>query len=636
MRVIGTAGHVDHGKSALVKALTGINPDRLKEEQEREMTIDLGFAWMTLPSGQAVSLVDVPGHEAFIKNMLAGVGGIDAALLVIAADEGIMPQTREHLAILDLLRVKGGVVALTKSDLAREPGWLEMVEAEVAHALRDTVLAGASIVAVSAKTGRGLDVLRRELDRTLAEVVEKTDRARPRLPIDRVFTLAGFGTVVTGTLDDGSFGVGDEVEIAPRGLRARIRGLQTHKEKIARAAPGGRVAINLAGIATDELARGDVVIRPGTYRPTQILDARLQWLPDAPKPLRHSQRLELFVFSSETSVRVRLLEGERVEAGQSAWVQLISSAPLVLAKGDRFILRYASPSQTVGGGVVIEPHPLARYRRGRSEVIERLERAQRGTPTELIMQYVEMNGALDARELPERVGLEPSVVALALRELIDAGELITLNHERAEYLVSRASWNEWCARARVHLDKYHREFPLRAGIPREVFKTRLPSLPPRIFDSALERAAREQVFEFNEKSVWAREHRAEFDPALEARVEALLADFERAPYSPPSAEEASAAIGAEALNALVEQGQLVRLSASVLLTSAAERAMMAWVIAAIHARGQVTAAELRDQFGTSRKYAIAFLEYLDQKHVTRRVGDGRVLHPHLELTRAAE
>lgn len=350
MRLIGTAGHVDHGKSTLTQALTGINPDRLAEEQARAMTIELGFAWLTLPNGETVSFVDVPGHEAFIKNMLAGIGGIDVALLVIAADEGIMPQTREHLAILDLLRISNGVVALTKTDLVTEPGWLELVQNDARAALRDTCLRDAEIIPVSAKTKRGLDELLRALERALARAQAKTDRGQPRLPIDRVFTMSGFGTVVTGALSDGHFAVGAEVEIAPRGLRARIRGLQAHKQKLELAPSGGRVAINLAGVATAEIARGDVVILPDTHKPTTMLDARVQWLASAPRPLAHGQALEMFLYASEVSARVRLLETDALFPGQRGWAQLLLQAPVIAAKGDRFILRYASPSVTVGGG----------------------------------------------------------------------------------------------------------------------------------------------------------------------------------------------------------------------------------------------------------------------------------------------
>jgi selenocysteine-specific elongation factor len=624
MRVIGTAGHVDHGKSTLVKALTGINPDRLKEEQEREMTIDLGFAWMTLPSGQTVSLVDVPGHEAFIKNMLAGVGGIDAGLLVIAADEGIMPQTREHLSILDLLKVRVGVVALTKTDLATEPGWLELVEAETLKTLEGTVLAGAPIVRVSAKTGVGLDALKHELDRVLGQVREKADLGRPRLPVDRVFSIAGFGTVVTGTLSDGAFAVGDEVEIAPGGLKARIRGVQTHKEKLARAEPGGRVALNLVSIGTNEITRGDTVILSGTYRPTELFDARIDWLNSAPKPLTHNQNLDLFAFASEGPARVRLLGGNEVKPGQSGWAQLVVSKPIVLAKGDRFVLRNPSPSVTVGGGQVAEPHPTARYRRGRAQVIDRLERAERGTPSELVLQQVEAKGPVQADDLAKALGMEEKTLKAALDELLGTQALIELGLGRGDLLLTRAAWAQWLERFRKVLEEYHGQFPLRAGMPREEFKSRL-SIQQRVLEPALEQAERQGVLHFSPKIVWRASHQVRFDEPLGERVNGLLEQFEEAPFAPPSSDEAAAAIGREALNALIDQGRLEKISEHVLLTPRAERAMVEWVVDAIHERGQVTAAELRDHFNTSRKYAIAFLEYLDQKRVTKRVGDARVL-----------
>ena len=624
MRVIGTAGHVDHGKSTLVKALTGINPDRLKEEQEREMTIDLGFAWMTLPSGETISLVDVPGHEAFIKNMLAGIGGIDAALLVVAADEGVMPQTREHLAILDMLRVKGGVVALTKADLANEPGWLELVESETHRTLEGTVLSGAPLVRVSAKSGEGLDDLKRELDRVLSHVREKEDLGRPRLPVDRVFSIAGFGTVVTGTLSDGSFAVGDEVEIAPTGLRGRIRGLQSHKEKLKRAAPGGRTALNLVGVGTNELARGDTIILPGTYLPTELIDARIEWLSSAAKPLTHNQSLDMFAFASEVAVRVRLLEGDILKPGATGWAQLVLSKPIIVTKGDRFILRYASPSVTVGGGQVVEPHPSARHRRGRPQVIGRLELAERGTPGELVLQHIETKGPIDPHSLAESLGMDEESTVAAVHDLLSSGDLVELRHDRFAFLLTRAAWARWRDKFDRALEDYHSQFPLRPGMAREEFKSRM-NLAPRVLDAALDKAVAGDVLRFNEKVVWRASHLVEFDAALSSRVNQLLAQYERSPFSPPSFDEATEAIGAEALSAVIEQGRLEKISEQVLLTPQAEKAMNDWIIAAIREHGQVTAAELRDRFNTSRKYAIAFLEYLDQKRVTKRVGDARVL-----------
>ncbi len=383
MSCIGTAGHVDHGKSTLVTALTGIDPDRLAKEKARGMTIDLGFAWLTLPSGREASIVDVPGHESFIKNMLAGVGGIDVALLVVAADEGVMPQTSEHLAILDLLRVYSGVVALTKADLVDEE-WLALVREEVAETLAPTTLAGAPIIACSAVSRQGLPELLAALDAALDAAPGRRDLARPRLPIDRVFTITGFGTVVTGTLQDGALRTGQEVEILPRGLRARVRGLQTHKRAVEMGAPGVRLAVNLAGVAKSDLARGDVLALPGQLRPTMALDVRLDVLAGAPRPVAHNAVLDLYLGASETPARVVLLEGDELQPGESGWAQLRLARPIVAAWGDRFILRVPSPSLTIGGGVVVEPW-ARRHRRSDAAVLARLVTLSQGNPEEIVL-----------------------------------------------------------------------------------------------------------------------------------------------------------------------------------------------------------------------------------------------------------
>lgn len=624
MRLVGTAGHVDHGKSTLVHALTGIHPDRLKEEQVREMTIDLGFAWLTLPHGETISLVDVPGHEAFIKNMLAGAGGMDAALLVIAADEGIMPQTREHLAILDLLRIQGGVVALTKTDLSFDAGWLELIQTEIRAALKNTALADAPIIPVSAKTKRGLTELQLALEQTLTRVTEKTDRGKPRLPVDRVFTMSGFGTVVTGTLSDGHFQVGDEVEIAPSGLRSRIRGLQTHKQKLETALPGGRAAINLANVATDELKRGDVVVFPNTYSPTTVLDAHIEWLPSAPKPLAHSQELELFLFSAQVTARIRLLDKDTLAPGESGWAQLILDTPIITAKGDRFILRYPSPSITVGGGQVVEPHPRARHQRKHPAVMAQLARAQEGTPSELVQQFVETHPGSSASEISDGVGLHKEIARSALRELTATGNLVTSNQLPEPLYIAREMWTRWREKMTSQLDAYHKQFPLRAGMPRQEFKSRL-NFTPRLFELALTLAASENLLRVTEKHVALASHHIAFDPMTQQKVNLLLEQFARTPYNPPSVSEVESALGLEVLNALVEQGILERIAPNVLLAPAVVSEMQAWVLQTLTANREITAAQLRDRFDTSRKYAIAFLEYLDARRITTRVGDVRVL-----------
>ncbi|MEW5718683.1 MAG: selenocysteine-specific translation elongation factor, partial [Chloroflexota bacterium] len=601
MRVIGTAGHVDHGKSTLVKALTGIDPDRLKEEKEREMTIDLGFAWLTLSSGQTVSIVDVPGHEGFIKNMLAGIGGIDAALLVIAADEGVMPQTREHLAILDLLQVKGGVVALTKKDVV-DPEWIEMVSADVRTELADTVLANAKIIPVSSKTRDGITDLLAELDRLLENVAAKNDLGKPRLPIDRVFSIAGFGTVVTGTLIDGSFAVGQEIEIVPGGKRGRVRGLQTHKAKLERATPGSRVAINLSGLAVEDLTRGQVVALPGTLAATTLLDARVQYLASAPKALEHNAQVDFFTGSAEVPARVRLLDHAELKPGDAGWAQLQLAAPVAVAKNDRFIIRFPSPSLTIGGGVIVAPNATTRHRRFKPDVIARLETLARGTPDEIVLQFLAARGAhpADAKEIAAGTGLSAEVVAQALNA--QAANVVALG---AAYMTT-PNWNALAEKIRAALDEFHRQNPLRAGLSREELKSRL-GLAPRVFDRVVERAVAENVLAANEDLVRRPDFVVKFAPDLQKKIDALLAQFDQAPYAPPSAQDAETALGADAVNALVTQGKLVRLNDQVLLAPKAFGAMQDWVVATIRAQGEVTAAQVRDQFNTSRKYAIGLL-----------------------------
>ena len=426
MYVIGTAGHVDHGKSTLVKTLTGIDPDRLAEEQRREMTIDLGFAWLTLPSGRSVSLIDVPGHERFIKNMLAGVGGLDAALLVVAADESLMPQTREHLAILDLLEVRHGVVAITKADLV-DADWLELVREEVAAGLRGTSLANAALVPVSARSGLGLDALRSALDRALDATPSRTAaRGAPRLPVDRSFTIGGFGTVVTGTLIDGPLSVGQELVVLPAGLRARVRGLQSHKQREETALPGTRVAVNLAGVHHSEVARGDVLALPDSMIPTSMLDVQIRVLADAPAPLAQNDGLDLFTGAAEVRCRLTLLDAERLPPGASGWAQLRLERPVAVARGDRCILRVASPSRTVAGGTVVDPHP-PRHRRFRPEVVAALETLARGDPAELLLQALGDGPPRPVEEVT--AGMGAALAAATVAQLAEAGRVIVLPEE---------------------------------------------------------------------------------------------------------------------------------------------------------------------------------------------------------------
>jgi selenocysteine-specific elongation factor len=645
MRVIGTAGHVDHGKSTLVHALTGIDPDRLAEEKAREMTIDLGFAWLTLPSpreegaaatGESVGVIDVPGHIDFIKNMLAGVGGIDAALFVVAADEGVMPQTREHLAILDLLQIPAGVVALTKTDTITEEGWLDLIEADLAEALKGTCLADAAIVPVSARTGAGLPQLKQALADVLAGVPPRRDKGQPRLPIDRVFTVAGFGTVVTGTLSDGQFRAGDEVEILPGGPRARIRGMQTHKRSVEAGLPGSRLAINLTGVHPDDLRRGMVIAKPGAVQPTTMVDVRVRVVRGdaAQPPLRHGQPVDFFTGAAEVPGRVRLLDKEQLGGGDSGWAQIVLQAPVVTAPGDRFIVRQASPSLTLGGGTVVNPHPRRRWRRLQPDVISQLETLARGTPEDLVLHALERQEPAPARAVAEASGLDAGTAEQVLAGMVEAGELIPLGGLQPPLakspvpVISRGGWNTLAARMAETLSDYHSQYPLRPGIPREELKSRVQGREKwaaKLFNELVSRGVAEDVLVESGDFLARPGHAITFNASQQPKVNALVATFRRQPYTPPSFAESVALTDAEIVSALMYQGVLVRLSEDVLLLRETYDKMVAGIVAHIQEHGSMTVAQVRDRYSTSRKYALALMERLDEQKITRRVGDERVL-----------
>jgi selenocysteine-specific elongation factor len=629
MYVVGTAGHVDHGKSTLVHALTGINPDRLEEEQRREMTIDLGFAHLRLPSGKQVSIVDVPGHERFIKNMLAGVGGIDAALLVVAADEGVMPQTAEHLHILDLLDVRHGLVVLTKADLVDEE-WLALVREDVRARLADTTLAEAAMIAVSARTGAGLPGLKQAIDRLLEQTPSRTlARGAPRLPIDRVFTIGGFGTVVTGTLSDGPLLVGQELTIQPPGLRSRVRGLQIHGAKAETALPGTRVAANLVGVAVDELHRGDVLTLPGQLEPTALIDLKLRVVADAPAPLKQNDALDLFVGAAEVACRVTLLDSETLPPGGEGWVQLRLAQPIAALRGDRCIVRIPSPSLTIGGGRIEDAHPQ-RHRRFRPEVIAALETLRRGTPAELLLQAL---GALPSEwsAALRKSGLDEAAAQAALAELRANRQALTLpptdQLQPGSLVIAAAAWAKLLATITDTLASYHKRWSLRLGMPREELRSKLGlgqgSVAARSFDELLRQAEREQAIATTETSVRLADWSPRLSQTQQRQVDALLHEFRAEPFAPPGKAEWEP-LGVELISYLIESGQLVRVSPDVLFDAAAFHKLVEWTVHILETNGEVTVANLRDHFGTSRKYALAFLEHLDERKTTRRVGDVRV------------
>ncbi|MGI5834905.1 MAG: selenocysteine-specific translation elongation factor [Chloroflexota bacterium] len=635
MYVIGTAGHVDHGKSTLIKALTGIDPDRLQEEKDRGMTIDLGFAWLRLPGGQEVSIVDVPGHERFIKNMLAGVGGIDLALLVVAADEGPMPQTDEHLAILDLLGVSRGIVAITKADLVDEE-WLELVKAEVEDRLSSTTMAGSALVPVSAVTGQGVAELVSTLDGLLAAVPPKRDINKPRVPIDRVFTISGFGTVVTGTLIDGSLRVGQEVEILPSGKKSRVRGIQSHKKKVEIAYPGSRVAVNLASIATEEIQRGDVITTPGWLRSTKAVDVKLRVIKAAPKPLQQGDMLTFHTGAAESVAKLSLLDAERLEPGQTGWAQLRLADPVAIARGDLFVVRIPSPSFTVGGGTVVDTHPK-RHRRFQQQVLQKLSTLERGSPEEIVLEQLSPAAPLDLQSLTLKTGLPQEQVREAVVTLVSRGELLLLETSKGgkenqptlsnqSLVISIPAWERLKNHIESMLDSFHKEYPLRRGMPREEVRSK-SGLDARAF-SRIEAQLLAEGIVVEDGPLMARaEHRVSFNDVQQRRVDEMLVFLHDAGVSPPSTVELLSRfnLDTEVLGALLDQGRVVEIAQDMVIERQVYRNMVDTVVDLIKREGSLTVAAVRDHFSTSRKYALALMEHLDEKRVTRRVGDERVL-----------
>src|SRR5215218_3209350 len=626
--VIGTAGHVDHGKSTLVKALTGIDPDRLAEEKARAMTIDLGFAWLTLPGGQSVSVVDVPGHERFIKNMLAGVGGIDAALLVVAADEGPMPQTVEHLAIIDLLGVDRGVIVLTKADAA-EADWLDLVGEEVRELVSTTTLAGAPIVAVSSLTGEGLPALLETLEAVLAAAPGKSGGGVPRLPVDRVFSVSGFGTVITGTLSGGEIAIGDELRLYPGDRRARVRGLQSHQEKVSRALPGRRTAVNLSGITTEEVKRGDVLAPPGTMTPSQRLDVRLRLLPDAPVALKQNDEVDFFSGAAELPARITLLDRERLDPGESAWVQLRFRAPIAVLRNDRFIVRRPSPSQTLGGGQVIDPNP-PRHRRFRPETIAALETLAAGAPDEILLQMLEQRPIETKELMAGAAGLSAAQVDEALAQLIAEGDAVILGgSERApgatDFAVASSLLASLTRQTSEVIRSYHASQPLRPGLAREEARRRLGISQPRLFDDLITTVSGAGELIDDGATLRLPQFRMTLDPTRRAAADQYLATIRAQPYTPPGPHEFG--LDPETLAALEHLGEVTKVADGVYFAPEAWDALVQGTLAFIDSNGSMTLSQFRDHFGTSRKYAQAALEYLDQLKFTRRVGDDRVRGP---------
>lgn len=622
--IIGTAGHVDHGKTTLIHALTGINPDRLKEEQERGLTIDLGFAWLTLPSGRAVSIIDVPGHERFLKNMLAGAYGVDIVLLVVAADEGVMPQTREHIEILELLESRQGVVALTKSDMV-EDDWLEVVEDDLRDELAKTFLKGSKIIRVSGITGQGIPELAAELDR-LADAAESKPTNMPfRLPIDRVFTMTGFGTVITGTLVSGELKVGDAVRILPAGINSRVRGIEVHEKKQDVAYAGTRVAVNLAGVEMSDIGRGDVILSPGYLQASHTLDAFVRVLEDAPRPLANRTRVRLHIGSAEVIGRAIVLGGNEIAPGGKGFVQLALEHPVVSARGDRFVLRFFSPMDLVGGGIVLDP-AAHKHKAHERNLIERLEHKLRGDPVDLVEDTLLLREAgSTADELAKQTGLALTEVKRALTELTKADKITSAG----DRLIHRAAIEALTVRAGALLQSYFEANPMKSAMAKEEFRRLLgPSIDPKGFPTILSLLSDSGAVEISETAVKLPGRVPSLSDKDQQFVDRIERVYSEAGVNPPIADDLEQKLGAKAKEAtalLVERGLLVRIAPDLFFHRQAIENAQEALTRYLEERKEMTVAEFRDLIGSSRKYVVPLLEYFDKTRVTERVGVMRVL-----------
>ena len=626
--VVGTSGHIDHGKTTLIQALTGVDTDRLAEEKARGITIDIGFAQYQDPQGTDIAFVDVPGHERFVHNMLAGAAGLDAVMLVVAADEGVMPQTREHLAICDLLGIRHGLIVLTRCDLA-DPELIALSREDVQAAVKGTFLEGAPILAVSAKTGAGLPELRAALRRAAEAVPARVSDQLPRLPVDRVFTVKGFGTVVTGTLAAGRLAVDDRVQVYPKGVEAKIRGLQTHGRPVPQALAGQRTAINLQGVERAAIERGDVIGLAGTLVASVLVDGTLELLPDAPRPVKTRTRVRFHVGTSEIMARVLLLDRGELEPGHSAFARFRLEAPVVALPGDRFVVRSYSPIVTIGGGTLLDVDP-PRFKLKAPPHLAHLTLLQQGSPEAVLEEHVRHAGASGVRlaALSGRVPFGPARLRALLDALLAAGRVLAVERDWFLHPEGFARLRE---RTVLALEAFHAANPLRPGMSREELRGRAGGADERVFAFLLSALDAEGVARSERDKVRLASHAVRLTPEQQRVVDRLEEAFRKAEAAPPSPEEALGQAGVkgdeehELFQVLLQSGRLVRVKESLFFHARAIDTIQEKLVAMLRERKEIGPGDIKDLLGVSRKYAIPLLEFFDQRRVTARVGERRVL-----------
>ena len=627
--ILGTAGHIDHGKSSLVKALTGTDPDRLKEEKERGITLDLGFASLDLPGGNRLGIVDVPGHEGLIKNMLAGVGGMDMVMLVIAADEGIMPQTREHLAICDLLHVKKGLIVLTKMDLV-DKDWLPLVQDEVREVVKGTFLEKAPLVPVSSKTGENLPLLIQELGRLAAEVTPKSSNGILRLPIDRVFTMKGFGTVITGTLLSGTISADQEVEILPKGTKTKVRGIQSHNQATQRAVAGQRTAVNLQGIEKNQLSRGDTIVSAGFFTPTKTLDAKLTLLKQAPRGLKTGSRIRFYNTTQEAIGRITILGTNQLAPGEEAFVQLRMEQPMIIQHGDRFILRFYSPMETLGGGMVLNPHTRRHKTATMKGSLENLSILETGNTEDRLALLVSGRGLTGMEETAAI-----SVIAADKQEITSA--LAALAQKKTVLRVDNLYVHtaHLAALEKKTLDlikQFHKDNPLKAGLDKEELRGMLRMrINPKVLNVAIDGLVKKKQLETDGSKLKVPGFKAAGGKINDEVKNRIVEAIKKGGTQPPVREELPALFNIsdkdakDLLKLLADEGRTVRITDSLHLDKNVVETIRVDLRKNLEEKKEITMAEFRDLAKTSRKFAVPLMEYFDSQKLTQRVGDKRVL-----------
>ncbi|HIY20960.1 MAG TPA: selenocysteine-specific translation elongation factor [Candidatus Flavonifractor merdigallinarum] len=626
--IIGTAGHVDHGKTCLTRALTGVDTDRLKEEQKRGITIEIGFAQLTLPNGQTASIIDVPGHEKFIRNMLVGASGMDVVLMVIAADEGFMPQTREHLGILSLLGVQNGIIVVTKADMVDEE-WLEAIEEEARETVQGTFLQNAPIIAVSSYTGQGIEELKALIVK-LVEGAEQRNQDRPfRLPVDRVFSVDGFGTVVTGTLIEGSMKLGEEVSIYPSEKKARIRGLQTHDKAEERASAGMRVAVNLSGIDKADIKRGDTIAKPGSMVLSRQMDVQLTVLKDSPYPIKNDTQLHFHHSSRELVCKCVVLGKDQLEAGETGYAQLRFQEDVAVKNGDHYVVRFFSPLVTVGGGVILNAAP-GRHKRNDPAVLEGLAARASGSSEKQVLEALRQAGTTLPKhhDLAKHAGLTDAELTESITPMLEGGSVVELVGRYISHEALEGLW-EKCLK---FLGDYHKAQPLQPGMNRGEFRGKLlPTASPAAIDALIDYFAEHRGLRIEGPTVALPDFQVVWNSFYTGLKEELLDLYGKAGLAPENLDDIVAGFGKkqdgarQVVQRLFYDGDLVPLNAQIVLRKDFYRQAADTLISLFEQKPQLSLAEFRDALGISRKYALALLEFWDSEGFTKKEGDSRVL-----------